>query len=320
MQKLIAETRRRLDQEGAFCGAQAIRWELEGLGLSSPSVPTIARMLRRQQLTRRRSERYQPKGTRYPRLLADAPGAMHQTDFVGPCYLLGGIRFHSLNTVDLRTGRGATVPLEFRAGQNVIDAFWKTWNRLGFPRIQQIDNESVFYGSRAHPPGMGHLIRLCLQHGIEPLFIPPAEPWRNGVVEKFNDHWRQKFLARFHIASFEQLELESIRFDARHNHTWRYTKLNGSTPDEAFSRSATPVRFPAQLQPPLLPLAKPQTGRYHLIRLIRSDHQLDVFGERFSMPRETVHEYVRATIDVGRQVLEVRLDDRLVDSKKYKVR
>jgi transposase InsO family protein len=24
-------------------------------------------------------------------------------------------------------------------------------------------------------------------HGVSPLFIPPAEPWRNGIIEKFND-------------------------------------------------------------------------------------------------------------------------------------
>jgi hypothetical protein len=35
------------------------------------------------------------------------------------------------------------------------------WSRL-VPEHQQIDNEMVFYGSRAHPRGMGPLIRLCL--------------------------------------------------------------------------------------------------------------------------------------------------------------
>jgi transposase InsO family protein len=40
---------------------------------------------------------------------------------------------------------------------------------------------------------MGPLIRLCLHHGVEPWFIPVSEPWRNGVVEKFNDHYQVRF-------------------------------------------------------------------------------------------------------------------------------
>jgi transposase InsO family protein len=42
--------------------------------------------------------------------------------------------------------------------------------------------------SPGYPGGMGALIRLCLINGIELWFIPRGEPWRNGVVEKFNDH------------------------------------------------------------------------------------------------------------------------------------
>lgn len=319
VQRLVADTRARLEAEGAFCGAQAIRWELERLGLCSPSVPTIARMLRRQQLTTRRTGPYQSKATPYPRIAADRPGAMHQSDFVGPCYLSGGLRFHALNSVDIGSGRSAIVPVQRRAGQNVVDAFWASWSRLGFPRFQQVDNEALFYGSPAHPRGMGQLIRLCLSYDIEPVFIPPAEPWRNGVVEKFNDHWRQKFLARLRFDSFEQLQAESARFEARHNGTWRYTKLRGLTPDEAFHAARTTLRFPPQLQAPTLPLPKPRRGKYHLIRFIRGDQQLDIFGEHHSMPSETAYAYVHATIDVGRQELEVRLGDRLIEQKEYKM-
>jgi len=30
------------------------------------------------------------------------------------------------------------------------------------------------------------VINIC-SNGITPIFILPAEPWRNGVIEKFND-------------------------------------------------------------------------------------------------------------------------------------
>ena len=46
---------------------------------------------------------------------------------------------------------------------------------------------------------------------------------------------------------------------------------------------------------PRLPLAKPRQGRYHLVRFIRSDRRLDMFGEKFELPVETTHAYVVAT-------------------------
>ncbi len=77
------------------------------------------------------------------------------------------------------------------------------------------------------------------------------------------------------------------------------------------------MQFPPTPEAPQVPLPKPRTGRYHLVRLIRSDGRLDVFGETFPVPPETIYGYVRATVDVERQRLGVYLDDRLVDEHPY---
>ena len=119
------------------------------------------------------------------------PGHVHQTDFVGPCFLRGPVRFYNLHSVDVATGRCGVQQLRQPQQPTTLDALWAIWLRLGIPDYQQIDNEMVFYGSRAHPRGLGPLIRLCLAMQVEPWFIPPAEPWRNGIVEKFNDRWQQ---------------------------------------------------------------------------------------------------------------------------------
>ena len=129
---------------------------------------TIARIVARHGLTRRRTGRYQPKGKQYPAPVADGPGAVHQSDFIGPRHLQGPIRFYSLNTVDLGTGRCAVQPVLQRGGQHTVDAVWASWSCLGMPHYHQVDNEMVFYGSPAHPRSMGSLIRLCLHHDIEP--------------------------------------------------------------------------------------------------------------------------------------------------------
>jgi len=101
---------------------------------------------------------------------------------------------------------------------------------MGMPQNLQVDNEMSFYGSPTHPRGMGPLIRLCLHHNIHLWFIPPAEPWRNGVVEKFNDHYEQKFLSKVTMVSEEELLQGSHDFEYRHNSQYRYTKLGGKTP------------------------------------------------------------------------------------------
>ncbi len=318
----VLHLREALTAGDLFCGAQAIRWEMEARAMAPrPSVRTINRILRRHAIEpQRRTGRYVPKGKRYPVLKAEAPSAVHQSDFVGPCYLHGPVRFFSLHSVDLATGRCAVQPLWHRDAQSTINGFWASWWRLGMPRHQQVDNDAAFYGSERHPRGLGPLLRLCLPHGIEPWFIPPAEPWRNGVVEHFNDRWETHGPLRRTLRSAAALTSESLRFEARHNGRYRYSKLRGQTPDAALAASRARLRFPPTEEPPQHPLPKPEVGRYHLVRFIRQDGALNVFGERFPVPAEAHYEYVRATIDVARQRLLVCLDDQVIDEHHYPLR
>lgn len=317
----VALVRLSLYNHGLLCGAQNIRWELEELSVAPlPSVRTINRILAREGLTHRRTGRYTPKGTPYPALVAHTVNQVHPVDYVGPCSLRGPVRFWSLNTVDLATARCALEPVASRAGQATVDALWATWHRLGLPGHVQVDNEMVFYGSPAHPRGMGLLIRLCLGQGIEPWFIPLREPWRNGVVEKFNDHYGSKFLARVDVPEAAALGPAHRAFEQKHNSRYRYTKLGGQTPLTALQRAGQPLRFPTAEVAPRVPLPKPETGCYHLVRFIRSDRRLDIFGERFLLPPEAEYAYVVATVHVAQQRLRVMLAADLVAELPYPLR
>ena len=86
--------------------------------------------------------------------MAPPVNQVHQVNYVGPCSLRGPVR--------------AVEPVASRAGQATADALWATWHRLGVPAHVQGDSETGFYGSPAHPRGMGLLIRRCLGQGIEP--------------------------------------------------------------------------------------------------------------------------------------------------------
>ena len=191
---------------------------------------------------------------------------------------------------------------------------------MGIPENLQVDNEMAFFGSPTHPRGMGPLIRLCLRYGSNLWFIPPAEPSRNGVVEKFNDHYRQKFLAKVTMTSMTRLRQASLAYEDKHNSTYRYSKLKGQTPLKALARSGRKLVFPDRKKAPQHPLEKPEEGSYHLVRFIRSNCKVDIFGELFAAPLEAQYEYVVATIDVKEQKLKLFLDKIQIEEYKYQLR
>jgi len=321
IEEIVKMIRLNLYNNNLFCGAQAIRWEMEDMGVVPlPSERTINRILARNDMTHRRTGRYEPKGLPYPVLPSARPNQTHQADLVGPRFLRGPIRFFSQNAIDVTTNRSGVEPLPGKDSQNIINGFWAIWLRLGIPENLQVDNELSYYGSHRYPRGMGALIRLCLHLGIELWFIPIAEPWRNGVIEKFNDHYQQKFLNKLTMSSFDELVTGSLAFENRHNSRYRYSKLGGKTPLMSLTNTKAKLSFPTEEKPAAHPLPKPETGCYHLIRFIRSDLKLNIFGEIFSVAPELQYEYVVATVDVKEQKLKLFLDHAQVDEFEYKLR
>lgn len=321
IEQIVELVRSSLYNKDLFCGGQAIRWEMEDMNVQPlPSTRTIERILCRRELTHRRTGRYTPKGKKYPALPACFPNQTHQLDLVGPCYLKGPIRFYGLNAIDVAINRCGIEPMPSKAAQSIIDAVYAVWLRMGLPENLQVDNEIAFFGSPAYPRGMGPLIRFCLHYGVQLWFIPPSEPWWNGVVEKFNDHYQQKFLDKIMMSSMPQLRQESLAFEHRHNSTYRYSKLKGKTPLKAFAAMEKKLVFPSKTNAPKHPLDKPEEGYYHLVRFIRSECRLNIFGEKFPVPPETQYEYVVATVDVKEQKLKLFRDTIQVEEYKYQLR
>lgn len=321
IEEIVKMVRLNLYNQELFCGAQAILWELEDLGVRPlPSLRTINRILSRNDLTHRRTGRYEPKGTPYPKLPGLLPNQTHQMDLVGPCYLTGPIRFFGLNVIDAATARCGLYASLSKSGQDVLEGTWAIWTRLGIPNNLQVDNAMSFLGSPKYPRAMSQFIRLCLHHGVEPWFVPMSEPWRNGMIEQSNDHYQQKFLSKVIMTTADELQAGTLAFEQRHNSRYRYSKLGGKTPLKALASARVKLRFPNQEDKPQLRLKQPESGRYHLVRLIRSDLKLNIFGELFPVPPEVKLEYVVATIDVKEQKMKLFLDKIQVDEFDYRVR
>jgi hypothetical protein len=122
------------------------------------------------------------------------------------------------------------------------------------------------------------------------------------------------------MASLAQLKQKSLTFEHRHKSTYRYSKIKGKTPLKALAKIAPKLIFPSRSDAPKHPLDKPEEDCYHLVRFIRSDCKLNIFGEMFLAPPDTQYEYVVASIDVKEQMLKLFLDMNQVEEYSYRLR
>jgi hypothetical protein len=304
LEALVVQTRRRLaENPWAQVGPAAIAWELTKRGVEEqPSPRTIARILARHDIDRRpRRDRYEPKGTDYPDPPAADPNDCQQADLVGPRYLVGGDRFYAVNAVDLGRRKAAGAIVTSKSATATCDALTSIWGRLGVPDRLQLDNQQALAGAGRSP---GHTVRFCLAHGVTPTFIPYSEPWRNGVVEHFNDTFDKQF---FRTETFDSVGRVADRYDQFldfHNANHRYSALAGRTPDQTENDADFAAR------PPDPDVVVPDgfaglSGRVEYIRLIRSDVTLRLLDLAFPMPDHVVYEYVTAVLDIDHQHLDV---------------
>jgi putative transposase len=200
--------------------------------------------------------------------------------------------------------------------RQVASSLLKSWKVMGPPDFLQLDNELSFRGSNRHPRSPGLVIRLCLHFGVTPVFIPIGEPWRNGTIEKFNDTYNKKFFRRQWFPSYAMLKRQSKNFQRFHNKHHRYSCLKGRTPLQIIHSSTDrPVTIGGNTKLPELDSVP--DGDIILIRFIRSNRLLDIFGEKFKVSKDLVYSYVKAVIVTNLHSLQVYLGDDLVDTFEY---
>ena len=145
-----------------------------------------------------------------------------------------------------------------------------------------------------------------------------GEPWRNGVIEKFNDTYNRKFFRRQWFPSYATLKRQSKSFQQFHNKHHRYSCLKGKTPLEVIRDAGhNPVTIGPNTKLPKLDNVP--DGNIILIRFIRSDRILNIFGEKFTVPKDLVYSYVKAAIVTKVGSLQVYLGDELVKSFNYQL-
>lgn len=294
-------------------GSLAIQWDLRRLRVEPiPPSRTIERVLARAGVSqpRRRQGGYVSKGVPYPAPRSVEPGTTHQIDMVGPRHLFGAAKFHALNLIDVGSHLAGNEIVTELAPPGLARSLVGIWTRVGIPAVAQFDNHANFRGGI--PPAWQHfspIVATCLDLGVTPRFIPLREPWRNGIVEHFNDVWDKSFFRTEVFSSIEHLRAENAAFIEFHNTHHRYSAHGGVTPNQIWDgRLHRPLA--AAYQPPT---RLPAMGRIEVVRYIRSNRRIDLFGKRLTVAEDQTHQYVTAIIKVRtKKVLIVTLDGEII--------
>jgi hypothetical protein len=318
--QILAARERLVSNPRAQYGSLAIQWELRRLGVEPiPPSRTVERVLQRAGVSRprRRSPRNESKGVPYPAPLTVSPGGLHQIDLIGPRHLFGGVEFHALNLIDVGSHEAANGILEVVRPPLVAASLASIWSKVGIPAVAQMDNHANFRGGiQPAYQHFGPVVATCLDLGVTPRFIPLREPWRNGIVEHFNNVWDKSFFRTETFTGLDHLRAENDAFIAFHNTHHRYTAHRGASPSEVWTDRTRNLADPSYRPPTRLPAR----GRIEVVRYIRSNRRLDLFGNRITVAEDQTHQYVTAIIRVrAKKVTVVTLNGEIIHEGHYTI-
>jgi len=317
LERTIINIRRRLESplhpqtRYGLIGASAILAELKALHVRPlPCLRTIERVLERHGLTmpRVRLARLLPEHV-YPAPQAPDSNQLHQVDLVGPIYLKGQRqRYYIFVCRDVFDGAVCLKLSRSRQMEAVLDFLGNCWKSLGRPAQVQFDNAREFLGWGPAARYLSRVIRVCLRFEVEPVFIPPARPQRNGVVEHFNG-WFQPRLFQRHFTRVGALKRELHRLQDTVNTQHVQRRLGGLTPEQYRRRrklQKLPPRFSLPTDP--LPIA---AGRVTFIRQVTPHGNVHLLSQTFKVGKRLKGQYVKVVLDTQRAHLTVYVKGRV---------
>jgi len=319
IEELVCNIRKRLiETKYAQIGAIAIQWEFKKLGLKAPPVWTINRIIKRNGLVSK-PQVYEKRNKTYPEIKTTLHNQLHQLDIVGPRYLGKGKgnMFYNFNLIDVFSNFVKMKPYKSKKALFATEFLIYAWQGTGIPKYLQVDNEIVFKGSNRHPRTFGDIIKLCLNLGVEIIFVPEAEPWRQGFIERFNDVYDKMFFRIQFFNNFDHLRKESKIFEHFHNKNHCYSKLKGKTPSIVHSpikKNTLPEELIANKHN--LPF---KDGRISFVRLTDKKGRIKFFTESFLADKNLINEYVKGTIFTRSNLLKLYYDNKIVKTYKYKI-
>lgn len=303
-----------------LAGAPTIQHELEVLGYQPvPGVRTIERVLHRADRTNP-SIRLQPTVTTptYPGPRATHSNQVHQFDLVGPRYLKGRrTRYYFLVYKDVYD---QTPFLDFFPAPDaatILAFLVHAWQHLGLPRYLQVDNDVLFAGTGRWPGSLNRVVRLALLVGVELVFIPEGEPFRNGSVENFNGWFQSRLLAiQLRGPAHVRRELQALMEVCLHEHI--HPQLGFRTSGETrrgFHPRHLPANFTHHLRP--MPIA---VGKVSFIRKVRRSGRITILAVKVYVGKRWCGRYVWASLYTRTAQLKIYHTGRLIKTVPYPIR
>lgn len=284
-------------------GAVSIMYELKRLGLTAPSAATINRILKKHDLIKKDKPKF-CKSKEYPNHYYD----VQQMGLIGPRYLKGGFKYYIFTIIDINNHMAGVYPITDKSAKSIVPCLVDFWSYYQMPDYLQLDNELSFRGSNRHPRGLGLLLRTAISNNVTPVFIPPAEPWRNGIVEKFNDNVQKYFLSQT-FSSLEEMQVKAGEFFSFHNANHRYSSQNNKTPDELRAQMKYLSKLTKDVDINQKPLI--EEGKLIFIRFIRSDLKLHLLNSTFMVSESLIYSYVEAIVQIDKHLLIVKHKEKI---------
>jgi putative transposase len=303
--------------EYALIGAEAIHFELKALGVEPvPPIRTIHAWIEQAGLVSvpPTPETDQGSSKPYPAPICQTVNDVHQLDLKGPIYLKGSShKYYLLALRDFYSKAVALAAAQNREAQSIANFLVAAWQKIGLPKTLQMDNGLEFRGSNRYPRSFGKVVRLCLDVGVEPLFIPPREPWRNGFIENFNGQAQRLLLNHDDFAHYSDLQNGIHQFEQAVNTTHRLAALDGKTPHEF--RAAYALRYLPPDYDRHLANLKLDQGSIAFIRLVRKSGRITLQADdKFDIDPDLAWHYVLARVNVADKQLLIYHDRQLLKS------
>lgn len=294
-------------------GSIAIQYKMRSMGLEPPPIWTINRILTRHGLNKKPAGLYRKSNKDYPELFHHT----HQMDFVGPRYIKGDGRYYVASMIDTECRSCYLYPARRKSSEEAFNTLLAFWTTHGMPDALQMDNDLAFRGSNKYPRSFGPVVRLALSLNIAPVFIPVREPWRNGIVEKFNHTIEKRFIRATLFKNFNHLCQQAEDFFCFHNENHRYSALNHKTPNQMRKNLGPLFHLNKSIDfKQRIPL---ESGVVYFVRFIRGDAILRLHTETFKVNENLRYSYVVAEVNIDNQCLSIRQDNETVQNIPYKI-
>lgn len=325
-QAIINSRRARMAKETpgmryALNGADAIQLELMALEMEGvPTARTVHRILKRNDLVLPRQTQSAPDKPKkpYPAPEGNEINAVHQFDWFGPRYLSGDSTKYYFPHLKDRGSRCFNLDcVTDRQSETLTNFLVASWQWMGIPDILQVDNAMEIIGTSRYPRSFTQVVRFCLDVGVEVLFNAPTEPWRNGFIESGHG-LVQRLLLQQRFENYASLRAEVPNFVRYCNSHHRHPALGGKTSDEYcadFEPNLLPPGYDKHLQRLSL-----KRGRISFIRMVSKNGNIRTLrSNKFHVDPDLKWHYVKATVIVEEQVLQVYHQGELIKTFEYKI-